>query len=87
VLKPIDFDITQPMFLNYVGQRDIAVIIGNGDSSFFAEMLKAQTPFVGWAQGYINRNRSLSGDIPVSYFNHKGLHRKRLLNSNNSVIL
>jgi hypothetical protein len=73
IIKPIDFKTEKPMFLNCNGQPDIAVIMGNGDSSIFIEMLDAINGDVGWAQGWLDGHRNRISMIPHGYFDHRGL--------------
>jgi hypothetical protein len=90
IIKPIDFVSEKPMFLNCRGYPDIAAIVGNGDPSIFSEMLEGSNvngggprkvsvvnKDVGWAQGWLNANRSRIDFIPSGYFDHKGLSKTR----------
>ena len=77
IIKPTDFKNERPMFLNCRSFPDISVIIGNGDRSIYDDLLMSANPDVGWAQSWLNANRSRIDFVPAGYFDHRGLNLTR----------
>lgn len=74
VLKPIDFKLEKVGMLCRRSFYDIAVMIGNGESDVYDDMLKNAEGKVGFAQNWAYRNRDRVARIPEGYFNHRGLY-------------